>query len=169
MMEALGQWILSITGTILLISVAECLMPSGAVKQVGKLVCGLILLLMLVKPGISLSAEDWLAMSDSWDRAYQVEDMENYYNNQMKSIIEQQVSTYIVDKAMEQGVSCTAEVHCVLDEKGEFRPILVKFSYLSEEQRSVCRRIVAEDLGLVDNGIEFKEVQEDEMEIASNQ
>ena len=48
-MELIRTWILSVTVSAIVIAVAEALMPPGAVKKVGKLTGGLILVLMGLK------------------------------------------------------------------------------------------------------------------------
>ena len=44
MMEAGRTWLLSVLVTCVLCAAADGLMPSGGVRQVGRLVCGLVLL-----------------------------------------------------------------------------------------------------------------------------
>ena len=44
-MEIIRTWLLSVTVSAMVIAAAEALMPAGAVKRVGKLTGGLILVL----------------------------------------------------------------------------------------------------------------------------
>ncbi|MFI3251352.1 MAG: stage III sporulation protein AF [Eubacteriales bacterium] len=123
MMELLRQWLLGMIGTTILVAIADGLMPSGGVKQVGKIVCGLMLLVMIVKPLLTLSEEALVAISEPWYHGSEEEEMEKYYNDQMKSIIEGKIASYIMDKATES--DCSAEVVCELSEDGVFVPIQV--------------------------------------------
>jgi len=50
MMELVRGWLLGITGAAILAAVADGLMPEGGVRQVGKLVCGLVLLFAVLAP-----------------------------------------------------------------------------------------------------------------------
>ena len=59
-MTLLRTWILSVTACAMVIAAAEALMPDGAVKRVGKLTGGLILVLGLLQPLVKLDYEDWL-------------------------------------------------------------------------------------------------------------
>lgn len=169
MMEMIGQWLLGMIGTIILIAIADSVMPSGGAKQVGKLTCGMVLLLMMVKPVMELSPESWASMQDSWQVGYGVDDMEKYYNLQLKTIIEQQLETYIVDKAMEQGIFCSPEVACVLGAEGVYQPFFVEFDWVSQNQRPFLITLVQRDLGIEETAIIFKEVLEDEVEISPNE
>ena len=50
MMGAVRSWLLAVIAVSLLCAVAEALMPSGAVKRVGRLVCGLVLVGAILSP-----------------------------------------------------------------------------------------------------------------------
>ena len=57
-MELIRTWILSVTVSAIVIAVAEALMPPGAVKKVGKLTGGLILVLGILQPLVTMDYED---------------------------------------------------------------------------------------------------------------
>lgn len=50
MMAGVGSWLLSITGASVLCALADGLMPAGPVRRVGRLVCGLVLLAVILAP-----------------------------------------------------------------------------------------------------------------------
>ena len=63
MMEAGRTWLLSVLVTCVLCAAADGLMPSGGVRQVGRLVCGLVLLWAILSPAVRLGGVDagqWL-------------------------------------------------------------------------------------------------------------
>ena len=107
MIEGARAWLLAMLAACILCSVADSLMPTGPVKGVGKLVCGLVLLCALLSgaKGLDVAAgqawlDDWLAGVGE-ERAY----LENQVNGEMKTIIEERFAAYIVDKAAELGLS----------------------------------------------------------------
>ena len=53
-MELIRTWILTVTVSALVIAGAEALMPQGSVKRVGKLTGGLILVLGILQPLVTL-------------------------------------------------------------------------------------------------------------------
>ena len=63
-MGAVRGWLLTVIAASLLCALADALMPPGAVKRVGRLVCGLVLLAAILSPAVRLDVaegERWLA------------------------------------------------------------------------------------------------------------
>ena len=64
-MEIIRTWLLSVTVSAMVIAAAEALMPAGAVKRVGKLTGGLILVLGILQPLVTMDYEDLYDMVSS--------------------------------------------------------------------------------------------------------
>lgn len=151
MMEAVRGWLLTLISVSLACALADALMPRGAVKQAGRLVCGLALTLAVLTPLARLDPEagarwleDCLEELDLREEALSQE-----VNGQMKVIIEGDFAAYIVDKAAQMGVSCQAEVECRAAEEGLYLPCRVEVTgLLSEEARSQLTGMIARDLGV---------------------
>lgn len=156
-MELLRQWLLGMIGTTILITIADCMMAQGAVKQVGKLVCGLVLLLMVVKPVLSLSEEVLLELNTPWEIGFagEQEAMEKYYNHQMKTIIEQQLEAYIMDKATQLSPQTTVQVECEVAQDGVIVPSLVVL--VGGEYQMELVEWIAQELGVSRDGIVWRE------------
>lgn len=167
LMELLRQWLFGITGTTLLLAVADSLMPSGSVKQVGRLICGLLLLIMIVKPVLQLSQESLEEIGAGYQSQLtkQEKEMENYYNNQLKIIIEQNIATYILDKAMELGVRVQPFVVCQLGEDDIFEPVSVVIEECPVEIQMELMDILCEELSLDATQIQMKEAFYEDMEL----
>ena len=121
-MTLLRTWIVSVTACAMVIAAAEALMPDGAVKRVGKLTGGLILVLGLLQPLVKLDYDDWLDdLPAQTAGAVTQEELEGAAYAPMKSIIERELSAYIVDKGAQLGVTCTAQVVCETGEDGVLR------------------------------------------------
>ena len=150
-MTAVRSWLLAVIAASLICALADALMPQGAVRRVGRLVCGLVLLAAILSPLAELDisggrqwVEDCLASLDEREV-----ELAETVNSQMKVIIEQEYAAYIVDKAAQLGISCSARVECGLSEEGLCLPARVRVSgALTERERTELARIVAEDLGV---------------------
>ena len=150
-MEVVRAWLLSLVAVSLLCASAGALMPKGAVRQVGRLVCGLVMLAAILSPVARLDAAEgrrWLAgyfASVEQRRA----GLEETVNNQMKHIIEGEYAAYIVDKAAELGLTCTAQVECQRSAEGLYLPVRTEVTgMLTEDIRIQLVRTIAEDLGV---------------------
>ena len=150
-MEVVRAWLLSLIAVSLLCASAGALMPKGAVRQVGRLVCGLVMLAAILSPVARLDAAEgrrWLAgyfASVEQRRA----GLEETVNNQMKHIIEGEYAAYIVDKAAELGLTCTAQVECQRSAEGLYLPVRTEVpGMLTEDIRIQLVRTIAEDLGV---------------------
>ncbi len=151
MMGAVRSWLLAVIAVSLLCAVAEALMPSGAVKRVGRLVCGLVLVGAILSPAARLDVDGgrrWLERYLFSVQAREAE-LEHEVNGQMKIIIEQEYAAYILDKAAQLGLDCTVRVECGLSEEGLYLPVRTEVAGLSTagSQRELIR-IIKEDLGV---------------------
>lgn len=151
MMEAVRGWLLTVISVSLLCAVASALMPPGAVRRVGKLVCGLVLLAAVLSPAGEVDTD----VGRRWLEDYfaglgrRTEELEETVDSQMKHIIEQECAAYIVDKAAQMGMECSARVECRAGEEGVYLPVRTEVSgSLTEEDRARLFQIVQEDLGI---------------------
>ena len=146
-MTLLRTWIVSVTACAMVIAAAEALMPDGAVKRVGKLTGGLILVLGLLQPLVKLDYDDWL------DGAVTQEDLEGAAYAPMKSIIERELSAYIVDKGAQLGVTCTAQVVCETGEDGVPIPTRTTITgAMTPAQKEAMIRCVTQELAIPRSG-----------------
>lgn len=147
-MNFITLWLISITGTTLFLALADSLMPSGAVKKVGRLLCGLLLLLMIMKPFMQLSPDSLSNLSTKWQEEItsQTEEQKKYYNSQLKSLIETQLEAYIFDKAMELGIDCQPKVVCELNNEELYVPVYIDLGDISTENFLKLEEILIKDL-----------------------
>lgn len=154
-MTAVRSWLLAVIAVSLMCAAAEALMPPGPGRRVGRLVCGLALLSAVLSPlaGLDLDGgqqwlEDYLSSLDG-----RTAELEETVNSQMKGIIEGEYAAYIVDKAAQLGLTCTAQVECQADEDGLFLPVQTRVSgLLSEAGRTQLAQAIQEDLGVPPEG-----------------
>lgn len=151
MIGAVRSWLLAVIAVSLLCAVADALMPPGAVKRVGRLVCGLVLIGAILSPLAALDLDG----SQRWLEGYLVSvqtretELEETVNGQIKVIIEQKLSAYIVDKAAELGLACRARVDCVLSEDGLYLPVRTEVDgSMTADVQSKLIRLIQSDLGV---------------------
>ena len=160
MMELVRTWLLGITGAAILAALADGLMPEGGVKQVGRLVCGLVLLAAVLRPLGSVKVTD---LSGQWE--YDGQQLQQYkqqlqegVDENMKAVIEEQLAAYSMDKAAQLGIHCQIEVCCELGEDGVFFPACAQISgVIQPEERQTLEQMMMEDLGLSAKKLVFRE------------
>lgn len=143
-------WLLSVTVSAMVIAGAEALMPDGAVKRVGKLTGGLILVLGILQPLVTMDYEDLYDMVTALPAgAIRQEELEENTYEAMKGIIEEELNAYIVDKGKQLGADCTAQVVCTPGE-GEI-PVPTQVTVtgdLTQGQKAELSTYLDQELGI---------------------
>lgn len=121
-MTLFRDWLLAVTAAAMLVALASAMMPEGAVRKIGRLTGGLLLLLAILRP---LGGLDYAVLSRSLSQAR--EDLRGYEATPqtekfglMKSIIEARSAAYIIDKATQMDIVCRAEVVCEAESDGQY-------------------------------------------------
>ena len=158
MTEGVRMWLLSILAVSFLCALADTLMPRGAVKGVGKLVCGLVLTAAVLSPAVKLDLE----AGGAWMKDYvsgveeREEELKNQVDEEMKRIIEQEYEAYILDKAVQLGAVCTVRVECRGEEDGVYLPDHVQISGgVSQPVREELMETLGRELGLAAENISW--------------
>ena len=151
MMGAVGRWLTAVIAVSLLCAAADALMPQGAVKRAGRLVCALVLMGAVLSPLAELDG----AEGQRWLKEYlagveyREAELQETINSQMKVIIEQRCAAYIVDKAAQLGLDCTARVECERSEDGVYLPARTETSGLwTAGAQEKLIRVIETDLGV---------------------
>ena len=145
----MSEWLIGLTCAAMLVAVARCLMPPGAVQQVGGLVCALLLLWAVLRPLAPLF--DRLDKPDITVQAWEVQtELKEKEGQMLKSLIEQECGTYIVDKAAELGAVCKATVHCEMNSQGVWLPERCQIAgQLTLRQQDELSQLIFAQLGIV--------------------
>jgi len=127
-MGALKEWLMAVIAISLLCAAADSLMPPGAVKKMGKLVCSLSVLCVTISPLAAVRGEtltDWMeGISGQMDELRA--GLEEEAGQNQKAVIEEHCAAYISDKAAELGIVCRVEVDCVSHPDGLWLPACVR-------------------------------------------
>lgn len=145
-MEALRQYIISVTAAGLICGVVTGLFPNGTGAAIMKLVCGVFLSYAVLAPVTQmdlgeLAAQSW-AVADGSDAVATGESLSQEARGQF---IKQRLEAYILDKASSLGLELQAEVTL---EDGQL-PTAVKLTgQAAPYQRKQLERILALELGI---------------------
>lgn len=159
MTALLKEWLLGMTAVAMLLALADYLVPEGGAKGVCRLAGGLVLMLAAVGPVLRLEQADFSSLLGCWEEdaaAVAAEDGAALY----ESIIAQQCSAYILDKAEDLGISCRVEVSCERGEEGVPVPVGAKVEGVwTQAQREALCQAIAEDLGIPEWAQQFERIQ----------
>lgn len=163
MMELIRSWLLGITAAAMIAAAADALAPDGAAKKACRLASGLLILLAVVKPVLTLDPADlskelarYRAASQGYSAALETENL-----RLMKSIIEERTGAYIQDKAAELGIDCKAEVICSVGEDETPYPAQVTIcGELTQSQIKALSRVIAEELSIPEQEQSYERTSE---------
>ena len=153
MVEFLGKWLMGVTCAAMILALAEGLSPAGGPKRAARLAGGLLLLLAVVKPLISLDGSALTRAMTEYrlDAEYSAQALEEENKTLMMDIIEAQSAAYIQDKAAALGITCTVQVEA--DEAAEYPiPAISKVvtitGELSREEREALTEQIEADFAI---------------------
>lgn len=138
-------YLMGVVSAAMVVAMAQALTPEGAVKKIGRLVGGIVLLLAVMKPLVGLSADgktvpvaDWLAPPTQAE--------EEGEQAMLKELIVQRTAEYIEDKGHALGVDCTARVTVAEGEGGWPQPWSVEVvgSWTGEGKNALAKTIEEE-------------------------
>lgn len=105
-----GNWVRAIAGASMICAAAMALTPSGRTKGVLKLVCGLVLVIAMIEPlmkggldSLSLDISEYRRQADEITGSAEIKE-----NGLSRTIIEDELGAYILDKAAELGIPMEA-------------------------------------------------------------
>lgn len=149
-MEALREWLMAVLAASFLVAAAQGLMPSGPVKEVGRLICGLLLFLAVARPVVGLQYNTLEAMlRDTTEQMTQEqEDLEEENRQMHQTFIEEETQAYIEDKREELGLEFQAEVHWDWSGTVPVPSGVTVSGRLTDDQRQRLTQALTQELGL---------------------
>lgn len=150
MIEVVQKWLTGVICAALMTAIADGLMPKGAVRQVGKLVCALVLLCALLRPMMNVGLADVEREFHGAAGKTQQQTMpEQQSSIMMKTLIEQHCAAYILDKAARIGLDCQVRVECQAAQGGIWLPRSVCITgQMDKEQQDELSTLIRDDLGI---------------------
>ena len=107
-------WLFGIVAASMILSILYALLPKGAILTAAKCAGSLILILVMLRPLVTLRVEDLELSYDGWMELTSEQSAEMAQDNlsEMETLIEEECSAYISEKAAQLGLTVTAEVLC---------------------------------------------------------
>ena len=107
-------WLFGIVAASMALSILYALLPKGAILTAAKCAGSLILILVMLRPLVTLQVEDLEFSYDVWEEktAEQTEQLAQDNLSEMEARIEEECCTYISEKAAQLGLTVKAEVLC---------------------------------------------------------
>ena len=108
MMGQMKSWLLGVVCTAFAYGLAQELVPKGREKAMVRMVGGILMVLALLRPLVSI---EWETISiPSGDFSQQAEIYRAEQKNSLSAIIAERLETYIWDKATGLGIACQVRV-----------------------------------------------------------
>lgn len=152
MNEIIGGWVRSIAAAALISSVALAITPKGKVQRVLKAICGVLVIIAVISPiangsvsEISLDLAQYRASADKI-----VGNAETANMNLSRTIIEQDLEEYILDKAKEMGApDLQVDISSVWSDDGYWYPYQVTLTgEVNAPNRSKLSAVIESELGI---------------------
>ena len=109
MIDAVREWIRSIVMVTMLLSVGQAMVPEGQIRKIFSFSGGLVLVIVLLHPVLGLEGSVLIEPLEVYERQIfkQKEDLEQMVRAEQETIIEENLTAYISDKAeaLEEGGS----------------------------------------------------------------
>lgn len=147
-----SEWVRAIAGAALICAAATALTPKGKVKNVLKLVCGIVLITAMINPIIK---QDIPTMSMDMSQYRKDADeiigsAEEKQNNLSRTIIENELEAYILDKAQSLNAKLdSVEVSAKWSDEGCWYPYEVKLSAnITQMEQNLLSNSIEADLGV---------------------
>ena len=151
MIDWLKEWLMGVIVLSVLCAAADSLLPEGAGRAVGRLVCAMAMLCVMLRPVSAVKGERivrYLREYSALVEEIQVE-LEQQSGVTQKTVIEQQCGTYIADKAAQIGVLCHVQVECKATDEGIWLPKRVELrGAFSDVAQSRMTQFLEEQLGV---------------------
>lgn len=145
-MQFLRQWLLGIVACALLVSFAEQLTPSGALRKLVRFTGGLLLMLCILQPVTQVDLTDITFDPGAYEEAVAAVRLElsDEYETALSDGIAERTGAYIEDKAASLGISVRASVQTA-EANGTVLPVRVT---LYGEPCAALSDWIAETLGI---------------------
>ena len=101
MIETIREWIRSVVMVTMLLSVGQAMIPEGQIRKIFSFAGGLVMIMVLLQPVLGVETG---TLMESWELheeqiCERKEELERMVRKEQETIIEQQLTAYISDKA----------------------------------------------------------------------
>lgn len=117
-MTMFKTWLFGVVAAAMALSILYGLLPKGAMMTVAKCVGSVVLMLVMLRPLMSLEPWGLFDTYDYWETEIveQTETLAEENLRDMEFLIEEETAAYISEKGVQMGVEVHAEVRCYVRE-----------------------------------------------------
>lgn len=162
MTEFLRTWLFRVICAALVMAITECIAQNGKVKHVCRLAGGAIMVIAVMSPFVSVNELSLEGLGTGFAlkaEAYR-EELSKTRDFFLETIIEEKTAAYILGKAEELGVHCHAEVTPAWKDGLPYLHSVKVYGLWTDEQLSMLRQIIENDLGIPSSLQYFEESDE---------
>ena len=149
-LKAIYQYFLALTAAGLLCAMIQSFLPKDGTGRITRLACGLLLLLVTLRPILHLDADDMFRYLTQLElkKDFAVSGVEIQSRDLTARIISRKLQAYVLDKAAEMGVKIQVEIQ--MDQRGTWPSISsIQISgTLTTEQQEQLSEILETDLAI---------------------
>lgn len=147
----LKTWFISLVAAAMIVACADTLLAKSGQRAVGRLAGTLMLLLVVLGPLLSLGGVEFGTLSEELMAEMEQKELHLQAGSEeiLKEIIEERFRTYILDKAAQLEVTCSASVECKPDGNGLWLPerVSVTGNMTPQKQRQL-EQLIQQELGV---------------------
>ena len=159
-MDGIREWLIGIIAAAMLAALTGCLMPKEPIKNIGKLIGGLGLMLCLLHP---VAGVDLTNFSQILTETRQNSGMYETYETSLEetnvmlqqSIIEEKAAAYSMEQAQAMGIHCHVTVFCQ-KEKVPYPKEALVIGNLSDEEKKKLQTMLETELAIAPECIYWK-------------
>lgn len=152
MTQFAGEWVRAIAGAALICAAATALTPKGKVKNVLKLLCGIVLIIAMINPILKQDFPNMsMDMSDYRKKADEIiGESKEKEASISRTIIEDKLETYILDKAKSLNAPLqSVEVTVKWGDEGCWYPYEVSLKAdIPEREKNLVSNSIEAELGV---------------------
>ena len=107
-MEWFRSWLLSVMSAALILALIYALVPKGTIRTIAQFTGGLILVLVTLQPLLQLDPGSWKLQYREYETQIdeQIDTYRKDYQEELRTIIEEETAAYISGKGLELGIQC---------------------------------------------------------------
>lgn len=107
-MEWFRSWLLSVMSAALILALIYALVPKGTIRTIAQFTGGLILVLVTLQPLLQLDPGSWKLQYREYETQIdeQIDTYRQDYQEELRTIIEEETAAYISGKGLELGIQC---------------------------------------------------------------
>ena len=158
MMELLRTWLFGLTALSALLAMGESLVSQESIRRVIRLAGGVLMIIVLLQPLSHIDLADLAISAEAYRRQAETA-QEEYRQQQQETLtagIEEELATYIWDKAQQLGVECQVSVTAEAGADGLPLPTGITVTGTYSEELS---EIIARDLGIPRENQNWREAE----------